>query len=31
MALMRYRQGGFIRLPSDYDEEPEIPRRADYY
>jgi predicted phage terminase large subunit-like protein len=31
MALMRYRQGGFIRLPSDYDDEPDIPRRADYY
>jgi predicted phage terminase large subunit-like protein len=31
MALMRYRQGGFVRLPSDYDDEPELPRRADYY
>lgn len=31
MALMRYRQGGFIRLPSDYEDEPELQRRADYY
>jgi predicted phage terminase large subunit-like protein len=31
MALMRYRQGGLIRLPSDYEEE-ELPRRhAAYY
>ena len=32
MALMRYRQGGFIRLPSDYEEDyGSIQRRADYY
>ena len=31
MALMRYRQGGFIRLPSDYEDESEVQRRADYY
>ncbi len=31
MALMRYRQGGFIRLPSDYDDEADVPRRAEYY
>jgi predicted phage terminase large subunit-like protein len=31
MALMRYRQGGFIRLPSDYEDERELQRRADYY
>lgn len=31
MALMRYRQGGFIRLPSDYEEEDHIPHRAEYY
>lgn len=33
MALARFRQGGFIRLPSDYDDEPDIrmPRRAAYY
>ena len=31
MALMRYRQGGFVRLPSDYDDEPDLPRRAEYY
>jgi predicted phage terminase large subunit-like protein len=32
MALMRYRQGGFIRLPSDYDEDEKVVRhRADYY
>lgn len=32
MALMRFRNGGFIRLPSDrYDDEPFIPKRAAYY
>ena len=32
MALLRFRQGGFIRLPTDvWDDEPEIPHRADYY
>lgn len=33
MALMRFRQGGFIRLPSDerYDEDEGVPRRAAYY
>ena len=32
MALLRFRQGGFIRLPTDvWDDEPEIPQRADYY
>lgn len=32
MALMRFRNGGFIQLPSDrYDDEPFIPRRAAYY
>lgn len=33
MALMRFRQGGFIRLPSDerYDEDDEVPKRAAYY
>jgi hypothetical protein len=33
MALMRFRQGGFIRLPSDekYDNELQAPRRAAYY
>lgn len=32
MALMRYRQGGFIRLPSDYEEDyAPMQRRADYY
>jgi hypothetical protein len=34
MALMRFRQGGFIRLPSDVKEEPQYfrsSRRAGYY
>jgi predicted phage terminase large subunit-like protein len=31
MALMRYRQGGLIRLPSDYEEEEYQRPRADYY
>lgn len=31
MAMMRYRQGGFIRLPSDYEDEDHLPRRAEYY
>lgn len=31
MAMMRYRQGGFIRLPSDYEDEDVTPMRADYY
>jgi len=31
MAMMRYRQGGFIRLPTDYEDEDALPRRADYY
>lgn len=32
MALARFRQGGFIRLPTDdFDDEPKIRRRGDYY
>jgi hypothetical protein len=33
MALMRFRSGGFIRLPSDRFDEDDvfIPRRAEYY
>lgn len=32
MAVMRFRNGGFIRLPSDrYDDETFTPRRAAYY
>lgn len=32
MALLRFRQGGFIRLPTDvWDDEPDIPQRAGYY
>ncbi len=33
MALARFRQGGFIRLPSDYEDEPVVrmPRYAGYY
>lgn len=31
-ALMRFRSGGFIRLPTDmWDKEPFVPRRAAYY
>jgi predicted phage terminase large subunit-like protein len=30
-ALLRFRQGGFLRLSSDEDEEPMIKRRAAYY
>jgi predicted phage terminase large subunit-like protein len=32
MALMKFRSGGFIRLPSDYDDDHDfMPRRAHYY
>ena len=31
MALMRYRQGGLLKLPSDEDEEEFYPQRAAYY
>lgn len=35
MALMRFRQGGFIKLPSDYKDEDDanamMSRRAAYY
>lgn len=32
MALLRFRQGGFIRLDSDeWDDAPEQPRKAEYY
>lgn len=32
MAMLRYRQGGFIHLPTDeYDDEAPIQRRAEYY
>ena len=30
-ALLRFRQGGFLRLASDEDEEPFIQRKASYY
>jgi len=30
-ALLRFRQGGFIRVPSDEDEEEYVVRRAEYY
>lgn len=30
-ALLRFRQGGFLRLSSDEDEEPFIQRKASYY
>jgi predicted phage terminase large subunit-like protein len=30
-ALLRFRQGGFLRLDSDEDEEPFIQRKASYY
>ena len=32
MAIMRFRQGGFITTPSDFDDDEDLPyRRADYY
>lgn len=31
MALQRFRDGGFIQLPSDYDDEEYIPKKAAYY
>ena len=32
MALMRFRQGGFIRLPTDeWDDEPIYRRPVEYY
>ena len=30
-ALLRFRQGGFLRLNTDEQEEPMYPRRAAYY
>jgi predicted phage terminase large subunit-like protein len=30
-ALLRFRQGGFIRVPSDEEEEEKLVRRAEYY
>ena len=30
-ALLRFRQGGFIRVPADEDEEAFAPKRAEYY
>ena len=30
-ALLRFRQGGFLRLGSDEDEEPFYSRRVEYY
>ena len=30
-ALIRFRQGGFLRMESDYDDEPVIKRRVAYY
>ncbi len=30
-ALLRFRQGGFVRLPSDEEEELKLPRRYEYY
>ena len=30
-ALLRFRQGGFIKLNSDEEEEPFFPRKANYY
>jgi len=29
--LLRFRQGGFLRLTSDEDEEPFYSRKANYY
>jgi predicted phage terminase large subunit-like protein len=30
-ALLRFRQGGFLRLSSDEEDEPFYPRKANYY
>ena len=30
-ALLRFRQGGFLRLLSDEEDEPFYPRKASYY
>jgi len=30
-ALLRFRQGGFLRLTSDEEDEPFYPKRAEYY
>jgi predicted phage terminase large subunit-like protein len=30
-ALLRFRQGGFLRLPTDEEEDMKIPRRYEYY
>jgi hypothetical protein len=31
MAVMRFRQGGFIQHPEDYVEEKSVPRKKVYY
>ena len=30
-ALLRFRKGGFIRVDSDYQDEPQLRRKAAYY
>ena len=30
-ALMRFRQGSFINLPDDYQDEPRITQQREYY
>jgi phage terminase large subunit-like protein len=30
-ALLRFRQGGFLKLNSDEEDEPLYPRKANYY
>jgi hypothetical protein len=31
MAVMRFRQGGFIQHPEDYKDEKQPPRKMEYY
>jgi len=31
MAVMRFRQGGFLPHPEDYEDEIQPPRRREYY
>jgi hypothetical protein len=31
MAVMRFRQGGFLTHPEDYEDEKQPPRKMEYY